>query len=91
MTHKKAAWVGFWIGFIGTFISTLGLAVRFIELVSGPFLFITRLILRPVADSFADLPGIINILAFAGINGIVWGIIIWALSYIFPNGKKDTI
>lgn len=89
MTHKKAAKIGFWVGFIGTFVSTLGLAIRFIEIISVPFLFISRLILGPFEDTFADLPGIINILVFAGVNGIVWGLIIWAISYLVPQNSKS--
>jgi uncharacterized membrane protein len=86
-TKRNFTSLGFWIGFLGTFISTLGLIFRPIEIIAEIFLAPGRFILSPLQDTFANMNGFLNILIMALVNGIIFGLIFWLISKLT---KKDT-
>ncbi|MEK7612188.1 MAG: hypothetical protein AAB407_02510 [Patescibacteria group bacterium] len=77
--------LGFIFGFVGTFVATLGLAIRWVEVVAIPFLYPVRFVIQPFSDYFASLPGIFNILLFATLNGIFYAIVFALLAWIFRS------
>jgi len=88
MKKHNFALIGALIGFFGTFVATLGLIIRPIEIVADIFLAPGRLILSPLQDTFANTNGFLNILIFAVINAIVFGLIFWLVGKV---GKSKPV
>jgi hypothetical protein len=82
---KKWFKIGFVIGFVGSFVSTLGLLFGPVERVGNIFLWPTRTVLNPVNEYFATLPGLINILVFAGVTGVIYGCLLYIVSLPFKG------
>jgi len=62
--------LGFLFGFLGTFIATLGLAIRFVEVIAVPFLFPIRAVSQFLPTEF--FPGFLSVVIFALLNGIFY-------------------
>jgi len=80
---------GFLVGFVGVFVATLGLILRFVEIISIPFLWVAKLILSPI--DFSSTPGIVSILLLAIVNGIFYGLVFFLITKLFKNNQPDNI
>ena len=86
---KKVFLIGFSIGFFGFFIMTLGLIIRPIEIVGNIFLAPTKFVLSPLRDSFANVQGFVNILTFAVVTGVIYGIFGIVISSIMKKMRVN--
>lgn len=74
---KKIITIGAAVGFLGTFVSTLGIFFSFIEIPADIFLFLGRTVLLPVFPVFAQMPGIISITIFAAVNAVIYAVLFY--------------
>jgi hypothetical protein len=88
MKKYKPFNLGFFVGFLGTFLATFGLLFQFVELFTFFFLGITRFIIMPLLPLFTNLPGAVNMLLLAIINGAVYGLIFEAVARIVQFLQK---
>jgi hypothetical protein len=83
---KKFAFIGFLVGFLGTFLMAMLPFFLPVDVASNIFLFPARQILAPLNEAMSSWPGLINMLLAAVVNGIVYLFIFYVFEKIF--GKK---
>ena len=72
MKTKKRFIVGFFVGVAATLFAVLGLLFPLVELMA-PVLVPARIVLAPFADSFQNMPGLLNMFILSLVNGLIYG------------------
>lgn len=84
MTHLKIFILGFVVGVVAVFVSTLGLVLRLVEILQ-PILVPARFLFMPFTEFLANMPGAINILLLSVVNGLLWGVVFLGFSKLLKK------
>jgi Flp pilus assembly protein TadB len=85
LSLKRAAVIGFIVGFLITLpVLVLALLTPVGETLL-PILVLGSLLLRPLTDAMASWPGAVNVLLTAIVNGLVYAVVLAAISRLIPG------